>query len=805
MSMTKNALAVRLNSAGGRGGGATNTIGRNSSMASNTTTPATTARDSTARDTQQAVALSKDPNTARDHTNAPTDPLFPLLDINRNLQVLYQVAWNCLRCRTADELADKIFQCEKISSSLSSALQFSQDEYGIWQGDVRRPGQEKLPPPWSPEGMGSTDTATVSDYLSIVPTEPQFSISSDVLPINLQLRPVDEKTTLSFASESIFRLFFYDNQLVTVTQCNPWVFYPEIHQQRQHILVAIKSYASSNAVRYLLKQYSQRANADALKQAPHTPSAAAGPARRMSMSPSQPPKGRPTPLEVLPPISARKTDPRLTGDRTGGCLSLYAPAPQHCFADILPPRLGADGPASDLSSEQVLANDKQYRFLSKITSWRNLVKKAQQNLIAARRTGGAAAARSKPMVRRTSDQISALMCDVSGAVSAEAVEKQATSYITFPDNSQFLGVDLVEQLYASSKPPDAVGTDPEAEVIYSRDEVSVRNYEANLRRALTESYLGRLKEIAIDTDSSIAGRLRLPVANPGEVPSSMQAARGLEQTSRSLDLIVLEVRVDISRNASGQGQGGTALANSRSTKTGSAGSGYKQDSNSHQRPPVIQRQMLKSKKMPSKGPNGNGNDSPGKPLDEATATVSQTSERGDRDENGSRTTIDMPHSGPPTQRLLPVELHQIVGIFDCSRETCPPSLDLGMIEWSHFRNLHNDAEHSRKLEWQKMIEMREATELANTQNSHNLASLDDISAIASVASSKHSHQKKKEKNFNNWSKPDEASGLSVFRGDSAAGHHFHMYLMAAPSTREFHEKVLPKSVRRWIRMDTDND
>jgi hypothetical protein len=143
--------------------------------------------------------------------------------LNRAMQVLEQRAYTALCCETP-EAAVKLLLLEDVAPILESVANISSDEFSIWNctSSFRLSDVSTI-------SGGLKASAIIENAKPITPSpsfDKQYGLNSgsDILPLSIQIRPAFPDRV----PHGIFRLFFYDMELIAVCQASPWAFYPEV-------------------------------------------------------------------------------------------------------------------------------------------------------------------------------------------------------------------------------------------------------------------------------------------------------------------------------------------------------------------------------------------------------------------------------------------------------------------------------------------------------------------------------------------------------------------------------------------------
>ena len=162
-----------------------------------------------------------------------------IAQLHRSLQFLETSIWQSLKCNSPEEVLSKLV-LEDLRPTLESVLNISQEPQQIWQGDIAYISQDTAMSSRPQGGFGESDVdvPSLSNALVSVNIEDEGSLvqeseedkeerekfQHEVLPLTLQLRPYHAER----GCNGFFRLFFYMDELVAVTACSPWAFYPEV-------------------------------------------------------------------------------------------------------------------------------------------------------------------------------------------------------------------------------------------------------------------------------------------------------------------------------------------------------------------------------------------------------------------------------------------------------------------------------------------------------------------------------------------------------------------------------------------------
>ena len=374
-----------------------------------------------------------------------SDVLRELTMINERLKILEQVRIDCLKCDTPDEVIDKLLLCDDMHPSILSAVHISEDEHLIWNGDMDYTTD-----------LNTTKVVVVKDGDHAPPVATPSAAYADatsaghaeVLPMGIALKIIPEK----IAPQHIFRLFFYNAELVGITALSPWAFYQDIHEHRDFIAKQLKMFSTTTPIKDLVRTMTMRAKeAKFLEIKEETADEEEDAATRAKKN------------KVLY-NSCRQVALRKTGDRIGGCIPSYVPPASVIFGDdkYLP-----DLAAVKLTDEDVLRLHHNYNFLGKNETWKKRLKIAQTNMM-----------KSKKLNSAVDDDV------------APSPVKSIRS-MTMPDIHEICGTALY-QLFSIDVPQNPAG--PKA-----------------VKRSSIYEYVENVRRSVVATISSSASRLSLPV------------------------------------------------------------------------------------------------------------------------------------------------------------------------------------------------------------------------------------------------------------------------------------------------------
>jgi hypothetical protein len=215
--------------------------------------------------------------------------------MQRALQILEQKLWESLICSTPEEILQKLLM-KDLLPIYESVLNFSQDEFGIWNGRYKKVNLSSLnatttgntssfnslPPPSSANNNASSaknlNQLLTSQISALTASSPDLDISptieeddeeegnnnnggnevkDHILPFGIYLRPVNH---IDFSANGFFRLFFFEEELIGISAVSPWVFYPEIWKNREAILSSIVRFVLTNPMKTSIHNIYRTAN-----------------------------------------------------------------------------------------------------------------------------------------------------------------------------------------------------------------------------------------------------------------------------------------------------------------------------------------------------------------------------------------------------------------------------------------------------------------------------------------------------------------------------------------------------------------
>lgn len=272
---------------------------------------------------------------------------------NKRCRELEARAFDCLRCETADEILNKMF-AEEVQPSFTSVIHIALDESGIWNSS-----RTFQPPVVVAANAKSTSSSKGAKSELKEPKETRAGdmskyekLQGDILPLSLRLRPLRS----NISSKGIFRIFFFEGELVAATQASPWAFYTEVNRNRDTLVNLIKTFAFLPHIRSFVRSYVQRSNGDAASIG-----SLAMANSKLAMFSAE--------LAKMPTnLAAKKIE-----NPNGMCTSLCVPTDDEVYrfdsSDSFEP--------VKLANEDVLRLHNEYKFLGKVSSWKDQLRKAQ--------------------------------------------------------------------------------------------------------------------------------------------------------------------------------------------------------------------------------------------------------------------------------------------------------------------------------------------------------------------------------------------------------------------------------------------
>lgn len=473
--------------------------------------------------------------------------------------------------------------------------------------------------------------------------------SEDVLPTSVCIRSLGIVTGGAGARD-IFRLFFYEGELCAATPFSPWAYYRDIYDHRDFILQSIREFCSKPALRDMIKVLCSRAKRRATTTRRGASAAIVAGQKEKEKKPAK--------LD----LANYNTKPR-TGDKPGGCLSLYVPPEEMLFGRrgfLYEPQL---------SESEVLDLHKEHPFLAKFDEWRGRVRSAQSSRLKAKKEADG-------------DDDTPLPVEKAPLRKLAPLEQR----------------------------------DSEGAMIFAESNVRLPGGD----RSVSEGdYLQSLSTKLAYTNTSISHRVCTPfhVETQHEVqPDSFD----------NYDLLVIEIAISVSD-----------ILERRTAALAKAAEG------SMSKDAGIENGVLK--------PTG---------RKQAAAPIA-----GGLKSKKEREKAD--------EKVVRCEIHQIIGFYSCGSDQPPATLDLGLVSWSHFRQLLQESERTG------------AVGIVNAGDPMKLV----------VAS-----------NQRDWTHANEQSGVSTYRCPLSSGRsgNFVFSILAAKPDVPYLLANLTKKVKRLIKLEEED-
>ena len=141
------------------------------------------------------------------------------------------------------------------------------------------------------------------------------------------------------------------------------------------------------------------------------------------------------------------------------------------------------------------------------------------------------------------------------------------------------------------------------------------------------------------------------------------------------------------------------------------------------------------------------------------------------------------HSHP--NHLYSVDLHEVVGIFNCDNERAPSNLEMGLLEWDKFRQLTTASK-------QRAIKGKSSSSIINNGSTRRNSVSPSTSSAASVSSMSTNVQDK------TWAYDTSTTGIATYRSMLQSGREFEFTILGTTPARELLEEQLPKNVKKWL-------
>jgi hypothetical protein len=255
-----------------------------------------------------ALQTTPSPVLANNHSSSDHPPSKPSATtddklLQRYLKALEDRVWQSLSCSCPEDVLRIVLSADW-TPTLGSVLNITQDDKGIWTGLLAHLPVSASSITVDPgSSRNSRDGAAADELVSSPATTTGTAHQLEVLPLSLQLHWRDPQMQPS----GLFRLFFYREDLVAVSACSPWVFYPEVganclsylpcasinvllslqhsssgqvYAHKDDINASIREYSSLGTTKAFIKQLLQRANTHCASSSSQIKSTALGKQRR---------------------------------------------------------------------------------------------------------------------------------------------------------------------------------------------------------------------------------------------------------------------------------------------------------------------------------------------------------------------------------------------------------------------------------------------------------------------------------------------------------------------------------------------
>jgi hypothetical protein len=181
---------------------------------------------------------------------SPNSPEFFKL-INNRLRAFDEIAYDCLRCDSIDDILKKHFFHDDMAPLFQSIEKIASDPQ-MWDASLRQDlyTHERVRAMCEAD-RAKNDEIVAAETIPILPN-PKF------VPLFMQLRPFD--SSKGFASQ--FRLFFVEGNIIAATQVSIWSFHEEHYEFRNSVINAIATFASSLSTKQLVRS-AQKASSTA--------------------------------------------------------------------------------------------------------------------------------------------------------------------------------------------------------------------------------------------------------------------------------------------------------------------------------------------------------------------------------------------------------------------------------------------------------------------------------------------------------------------------------------------------------------
>ena len=699
-------------------------------------------------------------------------------ELNQLMQGLERRAWESLKCKTPDEVLEKLLN-ENVHPPLQSCVHIADDDQNIWKGDSQIESvatRTKKAARYQHKVLTKEEKEKAQEELLHANEQAEIEENINkghVLPVTIQLRPVVKNVR----SQDVFRLFFVDGELCGVTAYSPWAYYSDIYKDRDILLNTVKAFATTPDMRNFVHSYSNRANLSLLKThgfvdknglinfedksenpedeeakqiaekaqkdrkmsivpggvGDRKTSIAPGSkeARKMSMAVNLRKQSSAGDLGGSPDrkqsmavpgrgsraIESQLKDDILKNKQNPRVTPLYAPPQEFLFLD------GSYIDKPKLKAEEVVHLTGHYPFLKKMESWKPLLVKAQNEMFKKKGKAGQDEDHKEKSKTSKADKIQVRQLHASRLRVLNDV----------PEEWDLLGTPVLAAYNIDV--PGGIGDTPESR----------------------KSYFESISTMSIHTDGSMIDRIMRPVLKklgPGPVMKGFKTNSSKREEAERKRLAEEE-----------------AALKSEETKIEEARLAEKLHKLKLELPPLnllvvevaVSDETPKQakKKVQPKTPAPAGK----KPAPGAKKTA-PTAKKEDASVEEAEEKVQA--------RKLKMKLHQVIGIFSCDREINerpPPALDCGLLDWDHLLDMNDFSAYEKEL--------------------HPLQWL--------VRPAKANYFLPLDKSTRPWSHPD-ASGTIRHVGTLESKKKLQMCLLGAPPEKEFLQGNVPRNIKTWLGM-----
>jgi len=632
--------------------------------------------------------------------------------LNYALQQLEERALAILRCDSPEAVIGKII-CGDIVPALSSVVNISEDDFGIWNAQLRLKATEHSIINTSVEEVSTVTSNSVEESVDKSGSHDSVDEMKEVLPIALQLRPYwPERGT-----NGLFRLFFFEEDLVTVTQYSPWVFYPEVLKNKDTIMHSIRTYAALPATKQFVKHYFTMANLTASSNKSNPQSEALKPvnppSRKSNRHPPNKTHSTPAPTPALP---------------THKYVSYFVPPEQIVFNLTTQDLSRIPLNAQSIPDEVALDIAGRYSFLSKLGDFSARLKRAQQN--------------QRSRARRQTANESTTTATSKGADVVEVDAVDAVEHTTIRKETKVSGKAPVK----SSEIGDLEGEGIHKLIKSMSDKTNSNNKgrKAPTADKTSATYTSLLQKYGCsgEVETEINARILMPAALETKTAATISAESSTSTSesnvSPTFKLLVLEVFVNLPK-------------------------------------PTFKAAVPNSAR-----------------LDSAQSITS----------TGTTATANL-NSTSNDHHLYSIDLHEVVGIFNVNNERAPPNLELGLADWSRFRQLashhHLHRHRATKPKPSSSSSSSSSSSTSSTIPNGKRASvtppITSSYSSSSVASNSSMTTQVQDKS---WSYDNTITGVAAYRAMLSSSREFEFLILGTTPDRQHLEQSLPRNIKKWL-------